>query len=193
MPASSLARRIIYFVASFAPAWALVATFTGGVGWVIGPLRISSRQPFRPLLLGVMAAIYYVWRYTREERAADGQWLESRLKPVIPWAIPVAVILGFFLGVHYGSFAAAGSDSYGYVSQARLWLDGTLRVRAAVGGAVLVAKSRVGVYSAWISAVCGERNDCPNLSRLACPWSWQPFSRLWVRTVRSLWCRLSRH
>ena len=30
--------------------------------------------------------------------------------------------------MHYGSFAAAGSDSYGYLSQARLWLDGIPRV-----------------------------------------------------------------
>lgn len=128
MPASSLSRRIIYLVASFAPAWALVAVCTGGVGWVIGPLRISSRDPLRPLLLGAIAAIYFAWRYTRDERAADGRWLEDRLAPVLPWIPPLIVVLGFSLGVYYGSFAAAGSDSYGYLSQARLWLAGTLRV-----------------------------------------------------------------
>ena len=42
--------------------------------------------------------------------------------------MPLAVVLGLYLGVHYGSFAAAGSDSYGYVSQARLWLSGIPRV-----------------------------------------------------------------
>ena len=42
-------------------------------------------------------------------------------------------LLALYVGVHYGSFAAAGSDSYGYVSQARLWLNGTPRVAAAVG------------------------------------------------------------
>ena len=74
------------------------------------------------------AAAYYFWRYTRDERAGDGRWLEGRLKLVLPWAVPPVVVLGFVLGVYYGSFAAAGSDSYGYVSQARLWLAGTLRV-----------------------------------------------------------------
>ena len=128
MPASSAGRRFIYFVASFAPAWALIATFTGGIGWVIGPLRVSSRDPLRPLLVGVVAGAYYFWRYTRDERAADGRWLEGHLRLVLPRTIPLVVVLGFVLGVYYGSFAAAGSDSYGYVSQARLWLAGTLRV-----------------------------------------------------------------
>jgi hypothetical protein len=128
MTAPSRRRRLVYLVASFAPVWAFVAAFTGGVGWVIGPLRISSREPFRPLFIGLVAAAYYVWRYARDDRAADGRWLESRLKPVVPLAIPMSVMLGFGLGIYYGSFAAAGSDSYGYVSQARLWLSGTLRV-----------------------------------------------------------------
>jgi hypothetical protein len=128
MPPSSLRRRILYLVASFAPAWAFLATFTGGVGWMIGPLRISSREPVRPLVVGALAAAYYAWRYTHEERAADGLWLESRVKPLLPLAVPISVILGFVLGVYYGSFAAAGSDSYGYVSQARLWASGTLHV-----------------------------------------------------------------
>jgi hypothetical protein len=128
MPDSSLRRRIVYLIASFAPAWAFIATFTGGIGWVIGPLRVSSREPLRPLIIAAAAAAYYVWRYAREDRAADGRWLESRLRSVLPAVIPFSVILAFVFGVYYGSFAAAGSDSYGYVSQARLWLDGTLHL-----------------------------------------------------------------
>jgi len=129
MPAASVARRLVYLLASFAPAWALVATFTGGVGWVIGPLRLSSRQPWRPLLVGVFAAAYFVWRYSREERADEGRWLAGQLKRAIPFAVLLFIILGCVIGVRYGSFAAAGSDSYGYVSQAHLWRAGTLRVQ----------------------------------------------------------------
>ena len=129
MPAPLPVRRIIYLMASFAPAWALVATFTGGVGWMIGPLRISSRDPLRPLLLGVIAAAYYIWRYTRDERAADGRWLEARLKPVLPWIIPVARH-----SRRSGSACTTEASPLpdrihmDIVSQARLWLDGTLRV-----------------------------------------------------------------
>ena len=69
-----------------------------------------------------------MWKYSRAEREADGRWLHRWVARVLPWAVPVAVVLALYLGVHYGSFAAAGSDSYGYVSQARLWLDGIPRV-----------------------------------------------------------------
>ena len=41
--------------------------------------------------------------------------------------VPLVIALDF-CRVRYGSFAAAGSVSYGYVSEARLWLNGTLRV-----------------------------------------------------------------
>jgi hypothetical protein len=35
-------------------------------------------------------------------------------------------VLAALLGVRFGTFAASGADSYGYVSQADLWLHGTL-------------------------------------------------------------------
>jgi hypothetical protein len=45
------------------------------------------------------------------------------------WLIrnPVVLIAAavFALALSYGSFVAGGSDSYGYVSQARLWARGT--------------------------------------------------------------------
>ncbi len=50
------------------------------------------------------------------------------LEPAIPIAVAVGGLIGLYVGLRYGSFAAAGSDSYGYVSQARLWLNGTLRL-----------------------------------------------------------------
>ena len=131
MAASPLARRLLYVLAALLPVWAAVAHFTGGVGWMIGPVRISSRQPLRPLLIGLTLAGWYVWKYPRAAREADGRWLRGWALPALrflPFAVPVAVVLAFYLGVHYGSFAAGGSDSYGYLSQARLWLHGIPRV-----------------------------------------------------------------
>jgi hypothetical protein len=46
----------------------------------------------------------------------------------VPAAVPALVALAVYVGIRYGSFAVAGSDSYGYVSEARLWLTGNLRV-----------------------------------------------------------------
>jgi hypothetical protein len=129
MPQASLARRLLYIVASFLPVWAVIAFFTGGVGWMLGPIRLSSRQPLRPLLIGVALAGWYIWRYPRDEREADGRWLLRWSGRAVPVAVAAAAALALFAGLRYGSYAAAGSDSYGYLSQARLWLEGTLRLQ----------------------------------------------------------------
>jgi hypothetical protein len=128
MPAASVIRRVIYVLACLLPVWAVVAYFTGGVGWMIGPIRISSRQPIRPLMIGLAIAGWYVWKYSRAERTDDGHWLHRRVARVLPICVPLFALLAVYVGVHYGSFAAAGADSYGYVSQARFWLSGIPRV-----------------------------------------------------------------
>jgi len=125
---TTLGRRVFYVLAWLLPLWAVVAFFTGGVGWMLGPIRISSRQPIRPLVIGLAVAAWYVWHYPRDEREADGRWLLRWSAKAVPFTVAAAVVLGLFVGLRYGSYAAAGSDSYGYVSQARLWLSGTLRV-----------------------------------------------------------------
>lgn len=128
MPAAPALRRTLYVLTCLLPVWAVVAFFTGGVGWMLGPVRISSRQPLRPLVIGLAIAGWYFWKYPRAEREADGRWLHRWIGRALPFAVPLVVVLAFYIGVHYGSFAAAGSDSYGYVSQARLWLGGFPRV-----------------------------------------------------------------
>src|SRR5687768_12311368 len=121
MPAATV-RRVLYVLASLLPVWAAVAFFTGGVGWMLGPVRISSRQPLRPLLIGLIIGAWYLWKYTRSEREDDARWLHGWAARALPLTVPLLIGLAVYLGVHYGSFAAAGADSYGYVSQARLWL-----------------------------------------------------------------------
>jgi hypothetical protein len=129
MPAAVLVRRLVYILACLLPIWAVVAYFTGGVGWMLGPIRLSSRQPLRPLLIGLVVAGVYVWKYTRTDREADGLWLHRWAARVLPFTVPVAAALALYVGIQHGSFAAAGSDSYGYVSQARFWLSGIPRVQ----------------------------------------------------------------
>ena len=43
--------------------------------------------------------------------------------------VPLVVATGLWVGIHYGSYAAGGSDSYGYLSQAPLWVRGDLHVK----------------------------------------------------------------
>src|SRR5688572_20683546 len=40
----------------------------------------------------------------------------------------LACAVVFWLGVRFGSRTASGADSFGYVSQAYLWLDGDIRI-----------------------------------------------------------------
>ena len=110
------------------PIWAAIAYFTGGVGWMIGPVRLSSRQPLRPFVIGLLLFGWYVWRYPRDQREADGRLLLRALASAAPIAAAVAGLAALYVGLRYGSFTAGGSDSYGYLSQARLWLSGTLRL-----------------------------------------------------------------
>jgi hypothetical protein len=95
---------------------------------MLGPIRLSSRQPLRPLLIGLALAGWYYWKYQRAEREDDGRWFQRLATRVLPFAVPLAILLAVYLGIHDGSFAAAGSDSYGYLSQARLWMSGIPRV-----------------------------------------------------------------
>jgi hypothetical protein len=96
---------------------------------MLGPIRLSSRQPLRPFLIGLAIAGWYAWHYSRTDREIDGRWLLQWTQRLVPIAVPATVALGLFIGVRYGSYAAAGSDSYGYLSEARLFLNGTLRVQ----------------------------------------------------------------
>ena len=73
MPSDLLVRRGLYLLGSLMPVWAVVAFFTGGVGWMLGPIRLSSRQPVRPLVLGLAIAGWYLWKYSRAERETDGR------------------------------------------------------------------------------------------------------------------------
>jgi hypothetical protein len=128
MPASTQFRRFLYLVACLAPTWAVIAIVTDGITFHIGRIPLKATEPIRPLIIGAAAAGFYVWRYAREHLSEDGNWLLAIARRAAIVATPVVVLLGCIIAVHYGSFTAGGSDSYGYVSQASLWLKGSLRI-----------------------------------------------------------------
>jgi hypothetical protein len=59
----------------------------------------------------------------------DGQWLRRGIRHSAVAVASMVVVAGLWVGIHYGSYAAGGSDSYGYVSQAPLWLHGDLHIK----------------------------------------------------------------
>ena len=92
----------------------------------IGIFTIAARDPMRPLLAAlVFGGVYY----------ARSAWLADRLRRLLAaasrlsWWPVAALALGVFVAADvHGAFVAGGSDSYGYISQADLWLKGDLHI-----------------------------------------------------------------
>jgi hypothetical protein len=111
-----------------ATVWAVAAAFGATFSYRLGPVRATSRDPFRPLLLAAIAAGLYVLLFGVAAAREELERLARIPAPVLRWAPVFLVLLTLGLGLRWSTYAAAGSDSYGYVSQADLWLNGHLRV-----------------------------------------------------------------
>jgi Dolichyl-phosphate-mannose-protein mannosyltransferase len=103
-------------------AAALAIVLTGGGAWRIAFISVSARDPFRPAIASAIGLALYVSLFFRSV-PADLRLVGRRLRP---WVLPVLVACTITAGVHWGSAAAGGDDSYGYVSQAHDWLAGRL-------------------------------------------------------------------
>ena len=124
-------RALAYLLAAIAlvtAALALWALITGGFRTYVAGIPLSVRGAFRPALLSVVlgaAALHLLdaWRWRIWTTAA------SRLRLAPPLLATLAAFVVLATGVVYGTKAAGGSDVYGYVSQATLWLKGSLVLR----------------------------------------------------------------
>ena len=97
--------------------WTLILALRGS-GWSVTllGLRLSSRDPYRSLVTGALLTSIGLAgiRFTRPG--------ERRFAICAGAATAAALILG----VTYGTYVAASADTYGYVSQADLWITGSL-------------------------------------------------------------------
>jgi dolichyl-phosphate-mannose-protein mannosyltransferase len=136
--------RLLLIASGLALLWGWSISISGGFIVRIGQLRISSHNSNHPFVLALLAlvAVWIVaprgcrWQTAVGEFSALARAFEKRLPRLTPpetralvtgtaGLIAVTVVL---LGVFRGAFVAGGPDSYGYVSQARLWRDGIPRV-----------------------------------------------------------------
>jgi hypothetical protein len=137
MPLTLSRRRLIARVALgtalVSAVWTGVLFFHSGFDTSLFGVRIRTNDPMRPMFLALGAIFLFVWAVG--EGDADPEMslvldfpsrLFARLDDRLP-AIGLAVAITV-AGLSLGSKAAGGSDSYGYVSQAELWLSGHLRV-----------------------------------------------------------------
>ena len=143
-PSRSNPCRIALIVATLAAVWAWTIFMTGGFLLQLGTLRVSSRSTRNPVLI-TLAAVAAGWVLAppggrRQAITAEGRRLAGMFDRVIPrltatqsrWlcvgVAGFAAVGVMVVGVRHGAFVATAADPYGYVSQAHLWLTGTLRV-----------------------------------------------------------------
>jgi hypothetical protein len=113
---------ILLALAALSGLFAVFVATTGGIDAEIGDLPVRSRSWQRPVAIALLLALAGVIR----ARA----WIPSvttGVARVLPlalacWSAAAAVALG--------TFAAGGADSYGYISQAELLVQGRLTMNA---------------------------------------------------------------
>jgi hypothetical protein len=148
-------RRGLVVLAALLAGWALVITVTGGVSLRFASLSISSRAPRNPVILSAAAALAawflappagrgsavaadWAWLLAVVSALARGAWrriaiaesallqrVPDRAAPLTAAVVALTVVV---IGFVEGALVAAGADAWGYVSQADLWLSGSLRL-----------------------------------------------------------------
>jgi hypothetical protein len=110
-----------------ATAAAALAAVTGGYTFDILGVRVSMHAVTRPVVVAVAFGIAAVLAY----RMAPGHTVkpENPVRPGEGWWL--AAVFAALVGIaswNWGAHFAGGADSSGYLSQARLWQSGELRI-----------------------------------------------------------------
>lgn len=92
----------------------------GGIDTHVGSVAVRARGVARPLAVGLLLVAGWA---ALERRTLDLRSLAIRVAPWLALSLAIVTTLDALL---YGSFTAAGADSYGYVSQAYGWASGHL-------------------------------------------------------------------
>jgi len=112
---------IVAVIAVFGTLWALAIWLVGGFAFTVAGITVQSRDPLRPLVFGIIAAVLYLVM-TRGR---------VNVRHVRALTTPLAVLLALcpaIAGIARNSWTAGGADQYAYVSQADLWLQRDLTV-----------------------------------------------------------------
>ena len=118
-------RRVALAATIVAAVWTAGLLLFGGFDLDVSGLRVTSNAPMRPFLWGSVAFALFVWangaQATFDACARGCRRLDPRLVVVALaiWATGTTLA--------DGTTAGFGADSYGYVSQADLWLEGHLK------------------------------------------------------------------
>jgi len=119
---------VLFGLATAAAAASLIILLSGGFSIRIYGVRISSHGALRPALFALLFGSIAYRRMPEWQRGAVTRRLADGIGRLVPWIAPLAAAIVLALCFAFGTRAAGGSDSYGYVSQAGLWLTGDLHV-----------------------------------------------------------------
>src|SRR5687767_15130455 len=107
-----------------ATALAVAALFGAGIHTSVGGVRISSLTIVRPLIIVLSLAV--IWVRRSEERLRQLEQLGAATqRHATAVALSLATLV-FVAALWVSPFEASGADAYGYVSQAQLWVKGSL-------------------------------------------------------------------
>lgn len=104
-------------------ALAAVVDATGGISWAVGPLDVRVHRPWRLLGAGFGLVAAAVWLGGARLRAVSARAWDARERHA-GWVAAAAAATAMAVGLVKGTRVAGSADSYGYVSQALLWLKG---------------------------------------------------------------------
>jgi hypothetical protein len=118
-------RKVLFAAAAVFFAWAALVVATGGISVRIAGVLFRSRDPGRAfvivaVLLATQALLY------RKQFSRDVERIVAFASRRAVWFGAALSLLLVAHAIVNGSFVAAGSDSYGYVSQAYGWVEGPL-------------------------------------------------------------------
>ncbi|MGE5815909.1 MAG: ArnT family glycosyltransferase, partial [Acidobacteriota bacterium] len=107
--------------------WTSYIVLEGGVSTRILGVRVSSRDEWRPLAAALILAAAY-GALARRAAFEDFTWILERIRSGATLLAVVVALCAGATAAAWGTKAASGADSYGYISQADLWLQGRLIV-----------------------------------------------------------------
>ena len=152
-------QRAFAVLAVLASIWNAVVWLLDGIALSIGPFRISSSDPIRPLTVAAAAATVYVALSGLNAARQDALRLFRALTPHRLALVLTAVVVA--VGIANNSWGVGGSDSYSYASQMDLWLRGELKVPVTMASEVPWPNALATFTPFGYNAVAGETAIAP--------------------------------
>src|SRR6516164_4384005 len=118
-------RKALLAIAAAFFVWAALVVATGGIQVRLAGVLFRSRDPGRALVIVAVLLAVQAFLY-REQFSRDVERAVALASRRAAWAAAALSLLILTHAIVNGTFVAAGSDSYGYVSQAYGWVQGPL-------------------------------------------------------------------